>query len=137
MVTAPAVKFAVTGCGPVIVTVVEGLFGLATAPVQFVKLYPALAVAEIGTIAPAAKNPDTGSTVPPVAGDAAVVNRYCVSNAAVYEVVPAEAVTLCEIAPASDQLLNTYRTPVAPACGDVVESECEVPSVHVNVWALV
>ena len=34
-------------------------------------------------------------------------------------------VMLCEIAPLSDQLLNTYCTPGAPACGELVAMVCD------------
>jgi hypothetical protein len=46
-------KFAVTASGAFIVTVVEVLEALATAPVQPLKVYPELAVAPIFTTVPA------------------------------------------------------------------------------------
>jgi hypothetical protein len=49
---------------------------------------------------------------------------------AVYVVAVEGAVTECEIAPPSDQLPKTYCVPVAPACGDVVATVCDVPAVH-------
>ena len=45
-------KLAVTLSGAPMVTVVEALLGLATAPVQPLKEYPGVAVAAIGTTAP-------------------------------------------------------------------------------------
>ena len=36
-------------------------------------------------------------------------------------------VMLCEIAPPSDQLLKTYCTPDAPACGELVAMVCDEP----------
>lgn len=57
------------------VTVVLADVGLATGPVQFAKVKPALAVAVTGTTVLAAKNwPEAGVTVPPPAGATAVVN---------------------------------------------------------------
>ena len=44
-------KFAVTPSGPLMVTVVEALMGLATGPVQLEKTYPALGVALRATTA--------------------------------------------------------------------------------------
>ena len=38
-------------------------------------------------------------------------------------------VMLCEIAPLSDQLLQTYCTP-APVCGELVAMVCEEPAVQ-------
>jgi hypothetical protein len=45
-------KFAVTVCGPPIVTVVDGALELATWPVHPVNAEPLFAVATIGTAAP-------------------------------------------------------------------------------------
>src|SRR5271156_5385442 len=39
---------------------------------------------------------------------------------------------LCEIAPLSDQLLQTYCTPAVPACGDVVAIVCDDPTFQVS-----
>ena len=60
--------------------------------------------------------PDVGETVPPLPGFVAVVNWYCVLNAAVYVVAVGGAVTVCEIAPPFDQLLKRYCVPAVP-CG--------------------
>ena len=46
------VKLAVTVWGALIVTVVKALFALATLPVQFVKVYPLMAVALTATTEP-------------------------------------------------------------------------------------
>src|SRR5271168_812567 len=37
---------------------------------------------------------------------------------------------LCEIAPKSDQLLQTYCTPGAPDCGEVVAMVCDEPGIQ-------
>jgi hypothetical protein len=39
-------------------------------------------------------------------------------------------VMLCEIAPLSDQLLQTYCTPAAPVCGEMVAMVCDEPMVQ-------
>ena len=39
-------------------------------------------------------------------------------------------VMLCEIAPLSDQLVQTYCTPGEPACGEVVVMVCVEPAVQ-------
>jgi hypothetical protein len=80
--------------------------------------------------------PDVGETVPPLPGFVAVVNWYCVLNAAVYVVAVGGAVTVCEIAPPFDQLLKRYCVPAVP-CGDVVTSVCIDPIIHVKVCVLV
>src|SRR5215831_19286321 len=54
--------------------------------------------------------------VPPATGLHAVVSKYCVLKLAVYVVAAAGAVTLCDAAPASDQLAKTNCVPVVPAC---------------------
>ena len=41
-------------------------------------------------------------------------------------------VMVCEIAPASDQLLHTYCTPGEPACGEVVAMVCDEPMFQVS-----
>src|SRR5579863_4654633 len=37
---------------------------------------------------------------------------------------------VCEIAPLSDQLLQTYCTPAPPDCGEVVAMVCDEPAVQ-------
>ena len=80
-------KCAVALSGALIVIVVLAEVGLATVPgleVQFVKPYPAAAVAEIGALLPALKKVGlAGVTVPPAGGLAVTVNRYCVVKLAV------------------------------------------------------
>jgi hypothetical protein len=45
-------KFATTLSGPLMVTVVDALLGLATVPVQLLNAYPVLAVADMFTTVP-------------------------------------------------------------------------------------
>ena len=78
---------------------------------------------------PASRNPVAGLIVPPV--PATVVNRCWVLKFAVY-VVATAGLTVCEIAPPSDQLMNTYCVPVGPACGVVVAIVCADPGVQLN-----
>ena len=74
--------------------------------------------------------------MPPAPGDAAVVNWNCVSKAAVKVAGKVGAVTECEIAPPSDQLLKTKRVPPLP-CGDVVEIVCELPGTQLMTCVVV
>src|SRR5579872_2478762 len=82
-------KFAVTVCGAVMVTVVDALVVLATGPVQFTNAKPLFATAVIGTTVPVSANPPTSKafggieTVPAPVGDTAVVSEYCVLKVAV------------------------------------------------------
>jgi hypothetical protein len=69
--------------------------------------------------------------LPPVVAE--VVSRYCVSKVAVYWVEADGAITVCEIAPLSDQRENVYCVPAAPGWGDVVAIVCVLPAVHVAV----
>jgi hypothetical protein len=121
---------AVTVTGPDIVTVVAAAAAFATGPVQPLNANPEFAVAETFCTDPAAKKfPLAGVTVPPA--PAAVVNRYSVSNVAVKVVADPGATTECEIAPASLQLLNTYRVPPEP-CGETVAIVWFDPGTQLN-----
>ena len=55
-------------------------------------------------------------------GAAAVVSWYWVVKLPVIVMAVAPTVTLCEIAPASDQFANTPRVPAPNDCGVVVAS---------------
>jgi len=132
VVVAGFVKFAVTDCACDMVTVVLAEFGLATLPVQLMKVTPALAVAFNGTTVLAAKNArDAGVTVPPPEGETAVINWNWVPNVAVYVVAADGVLTECEIAPASDQLVKTNRFPGVLGCGVLVAMVCEEPMIQV------
>ena len=61
-----------------------------------------------------------------------VVSRYDVLKLAVYEVVPAEAVTECDKAPASDQLAKVYWVPAVGDCGEDVAMVCWLPTCQVT-----
>jgi hypothetical protein len=75
---------------------------------------------------------ETGETVPLPLGLTPVVSRYDVLKLAVYESVPVEAVTECEMAPPSDQLAKVYWVPAVGVCGEVVASVCGLPMVQVK-----
>jgi hypothetical protein len=95
---------------------------------------PELAVALMSANAPALYQvPDVGVTDPSADGDAVVVNWYCVVKLAVYVAAEDGAVTVCEGAPLSDQLLKTYCVPVLPAWVAVVAIVCELFAAQVNV----
>ena len=70
--------------------------------------------------------------LPPPAGVTGLDNKYWVPKFAT-NVVSVEGVTVCEIAPPSDQLFHTYRVPAAPFCGIVVAMECDEPCVQLRV----
>jgi hypothetical protein len=80
--------------------------------------------------------PVAGLMLPAVAGFATVVNKYCVVKLAVY-VTPAAAVTVCAIAPPSDQLEKVSCVPVEGDCGDVVAMVCWLPTPQLNVQGAV
>ena len=44
-----------------------------------------------------------------------------------------DTVMVCEIAPVSDQLLQTYCTPAPPACGEVVAMVCVEPMIQLSI----
>ena len=82
--------------------------------------------------------PVVGATVPAPEGETAVVNWYCVLKFAVYvTLLWAGAVTVCDIAPPSDQLAHAYCVPEVPACGLVVARVCWAPWAQVVLVALV
>ena len=73
-----------TVVGAVKVTVVEALLVLATLPFQPKNSYPGAGIAVMETGVPAFKKvPEAIDTVPPAAGETAVVNWYCVVKLAV------------------------------------------------------
>jgi hypothetical protein len=80
--TCDVVNAAVTDSGPLIVTFC-GVVAPVNAPEKLTNWYPLLAVALTPTTAPALYQPLAGAIVPPAAGLAAVIRKYCVANAAV------------------------------------------------------
>jgi hypothetical protein len=51
---------------------------------------------------------------------------------AVYGVVAAGAMIVCDWAPPSDQLPKAYCVPGLPGCGEETETECEDPTIQVK-----
>ena len=82
-------------------------------------------------LAPALNHPEAGESVPPAAGLAVVVSKYCVVKLAVKTDEDAGARMTCAAAPESDHPEKAYWMPVPPACV-AAAIECELPAAHWN-----